>query len=283
MGNIAYLPPVTPPVDFGDLLRRWNDAMEVAGGAARTRATYRYEMTRFYADFVALDPRLRLDTLDGDDLTAYIVTLSPHGSKRNSAKAALKSFYGWAEGRIRPDDPSTELRLRRRRAPRAPDLTDWELHALLVAAFRHRPHWGWAILLAVATAARVSSLVAVRPEDVHDGRIWFRVAKADRPYEVPLSRTGLIAVRHLSAAGHETLLGVGAAAFRTWVDKAAQEAGITRKVHPHLLRHATLTRVARVTDPATVADIANWADLSQYRRYVAVDDDRKRAALDAVI
>jgi integrase len=283
MGSTATLRSVTTDPDIGGLLRAWDAAMEVQGLSPSTRRNYRYEMLSFYVDFGYAHPQ-GLATITASDLAAYVVSLPVNGSKRSSAIRALKAFYTWAEGEMRPDNPCVAFRVKRVRPPRAPDLTDEQVHALIRAAFRVSPRRGWALVLCLATGARIGSLVAARPEDIGEGFIWFRVAKGSRPYEVPLSHPGMLAARHLAemAAPGGTLVGVSAQSFRNWVHQAGRDAGIEQRVWPHLLRHVTITRVARVTDPATVAEIANWADLSQYRRYVSVDAERERAALDRV-
>lgn len=278
---VAYLRSVTIDPDIAGVLRAWDAAMEMRGLASTTRATYRYELLRFYVDFAALASHA-LSTMTADDLASYILGLPVNGSKRGDAIRALKAFFSWAAMNIREDDPAGAFKVRRVHPPRAPDLTDEEVHRLVRAAFHRSPRRGWAIVLCLATGARIGSLVAAKAEDVHDGYIWFRQAKGDRPYEVPLTREGQIACAQLAALGGSTLLGVSAQSFRTWVHQAGTDAGIPQRVWPHLLRHVTLTRVARVTDPATVARIANWADLSQFTRYIAVDEEAKRASLTAV-
>jgi integrase len=203
-------------------------------------------------------------------------------------------------------NPVAHIPVPRPKIAPAPDLSDDDLRRLLRAAFRRERRRGWAILLCYVTGARVGSLVAARPADVHlgpDARLDLLEAKGGKPYSVPLERAGVIAAGHLlrrrpppegggqsesycrgrDASGPRLarssyLIGVGAERFRQWVHAAEQEAGLGR-VWPHLLRHCAATRVARKTDPETWRRFMNHADLSQWTRYVAGTDERVRAAL----
>ena len=100
----------------------------------------------------------------------------------------------------------------RRRTPR-PQTSQRSRYGSSWAAFRHREtrkgrgrtvdrRRGWAMMLALETGARVTSLASVRREDVHvddpNGPwIYFATTKFDKPYELPLTRAGAIACRHL--------------------------------------------------------------------------------------
>ncbi|MGH2629227.1 MAG: hypothetical protein ACRDHI_01535, partial [Actinomycetota bacterium] len=99
------------------------------------------------------------------------------------------------------------------------------------------PH---AITLQYVTACREGSLVGVLPEDVRrrpEGwSVYFRVAKGDKPYEVPLSPKGVIAAESLldlhdyvprRGRRQPTLVGVGYEQYRQWLKRAAADAGVS--------------------------------------------------------
>jgi site-specific recombinase XerD len=257
--------------------------MVASGLAERTRHKYRYELLCFVCDWCYL-AGIEPHRVSEQDLTRYIVSLPAQGSKRGDAARALKAFYSWLDGRERIGDPSVELKIPRARSTPAPELTEEATRSLLAAAFHQEQRRGWSMMLALETGARVSSLVAVRREDVHledasGAWIWFREAKGSRPYAVPLSARGRAAARHLLDGGLDPIVGVGAARFRQWVH-AAEEAAHLDRVWPHLLRHTFASKVARSGDVEAWRRLMNHADLSQWPRYVRASDERLRAALE---
>jgi site-specific recombinase XerD len=270
-------------MDFPIALRAFDAAMVVAGLAEVTRRKYRYELTRFWCDWCAVDG-LDLFTATRTDLNAYVVSLPAHGSKRGDATRALKAFYRWLAGEHRLDDPSEPIRIPKPKLGEAPTLSTADEVRLLSAAFRKEPRRGWAITLCLYTGARVASLAAVRPQDVdlELKRITFVVAKGDKPYSVPMGKPAVVAARYLideaRLYGRPTLLGVGAARFRQWVHEAEQSAGLDR-IWPHLLRHEYSNRVAAHGDPEAWRRLMNHSDLSQWARYVHAPDERLRAAV----
>lgn len=280
---IALLPSALPA--FPDYLHRFQRHLDVLGRSSKTQRKYRYELLCWWTDY--LFPReLELADVRAGDVEEYLAGLPRQGSKRPDAIRALRAFCSWAhvEG-VFDRDPIAHVPVPRPKAGPAPDLPDADLRRLLRAAFHRERRRGWAILLAFVTGARIGSLVAVRPQDVHLEnlpRLDFLEAKGGKPYSVPLERAGVIAARHLLrctvSVQRETIIGVGAERFRQWVHAAEQEAGLGR-VWPHLLRHAASTRVARSADPETWRRFMNHADLSQWSRYVAGTDERVRAAV----
>ena len=272
---------------FPAVLRRFDRHLDVLGRADATRRHYRYELLRWWTDYL-FPGELEVADVRAGDVEAYLSALPRNGSKRGDALRALRCYFAWAvvEGEV-DRDPAAHIPIPRPKIAPAPDLSDDDLRRLLRAAFRREPRRGWAILLAFVTGARVGSLVAARPSDIHlgpDARLDLIEAKGGKPYSVPLERAGVIAARHLGLESRlytDRLIGVGAERFRQWVHAAEQEAGLGR-VWPHLLRHAASTRVARSSDPETWRRFMNHADLSQWTRYVAGTDERVRAAVPKV-
>ena len=273
---------------FPAVLHRFDRHLDVLGRSDATRRHYRYELLRWWTDYLFPGELEPADVRAGH-VEEYLGGLPRNGSKRGDAIRALRAFFAWAvvEGEV-DRDPVVHVPIPRPKVAPAPDLSDDDLRRLLRAAFRRERRRGWAILLCYVTGARVGSLVAARPCDVHlgaDARLDLLEAKGGKPYSVPLERAGVIAATHILDSRilnvGDRLLGVGAERFRQWVHAAEQEAGLGR-VWPHLLRHAASTRVARSTDPETWRRFMNHADLSQWTRYVAGTDERVRRALPSV-
>lgn len=278
---LAALLPILTLSTFPDVLRRFDRHLDVIGRSAVTRRQYRYELLRWWTDYL-FEAELELADIRPAHVEEYLGRLPRNGSKRTDAIRALRALFTWAhvEGVV-DRNPIAHISIPTPRRPPAPDLSEADFRRLLRAAFRRESRRGWAILLCYVTGARVGSLVRCAPHDVHigqDARIDFLATKGDRPYSVPLERAGVIAARHLLATSNGKLVGVGAERFRQWVHAAEQEAGLGR-IWPHLLRHAASTRVARSSDPETWRRFMNHADLSQWSRYVAGTDERLRAAV----
>lgn len=272
------------------LVHRWQSFLEASGRASpTTRRQYRRSLVAFLAD-VLTDLRL----LTEDDLVAWIASQPPQGGMRNQTLRALKSFYRFAvDHELLATDPTRRLRITKDRARPARALSTEDLERLLVAAERVDPRARWAMQLAYATGARVSSLCGIRAADVRPDLSWidFRVAKNDDPYGVPLGPKGREAVKHLLeladytprtvATRRPTLVGVGTGRVWQWVKAAAEIAGL--EAWPHLLRSTFATRlVENGVDPRTWQELMSHRDLTQYRRYVAPSDPRMREAVESL-
>ena len=268
-------------VSFPGTLRSFDRHLAVLGRADRTRAKYRYELTRWWCDYL-YDRDLCLCQVRSTHVDEYLAPFrAKQGGKFGDAARAIKAYFRFAAG-DRLADPSRHVKIPRPRLAPAPRLPEGDLRDLLRAAFAREDRRGWAIMLCYATGSRVGAFAAVRREDVdfEGGRIWFLEAKGGTAYWVPLGRKGRAAAVHLVALGLPTLVGVGPAQFRNWVHAAEQDAGLPR-VWPHLLRHTFATRVAHASaDPDVVRRLMNWKDLSQWPRYVGADAERMREAAD---
>ncbi|GBC87103.1 Tyrosine recombinase XerC [bacterium HR12] len=268
------------------LLRAWSDYLAVSGTVSpRTARQYRRYAIAFMADVL-----MPLEDVTEDDVVGWLAEHCVRGPMRGQMLRALKSYYRWALARGYVDrDPTARIRIPKQRYGRAPALTEEQLEAVFAAAELVDPRARPTLELMYATGARLGSIAAVMPEDVDLEQAWidFREAKGGQPYGLPLGPRGLAAARRLlelrdwhppKVGGRlPTLVGVGPARIRQWVQRAGDLAGI--RVWPHLLRHSTITRLAAVgTDVRTIVEFANWRDPSQLRRYAAPLDPNLRAA-----
>ncbi len=262
--------------EYLERLRSFSAWLEATDHRPKTIRDYRYWLLRFSAETL-LDPWEATE----DDLVSFLAGLPSQGMSRRCFLRAIKAFWRWAEPRAERN-PTERLHLRQPIDPPAPTLQPAEVRAILRAAFRREPRRGWAILLALSTGLRIGSLVELRAGDISEDTAWLREAKGGRSYEVQLNRAARLAVRHLASEPHRTLLGVGAEGFRLWLRRAAVDAGLEMRVYPHLLRHTFATALGRATDPRTWQAAMGHSDLSQYPRYVHVDRERVRDALEQV-
>jgi integrase/recombinase XerD len=127
-----------------------------------------------------------------------------------------------------------------------------EVERLIQAAYRTRSRHGLMIKTLFLTGARVSEFVQVRVEDLHldsdPPQMHLRHAKAGASRYVPILsslaqelRTHLHGRRrgHLFESNRRTHYAVRT--VQTMVAACAREAGITKRVYPHLLRHSIAT------------------------------------------
>jgi integrase len=156
---------------FPAVLRRFDRHLDVLGRSDATRRHYRYELLRWWTDYL-FPGELEVADIRPDHVEEYVAELPRQGSKRGDAIRALRAFFAWAvvEGEV-DRDPAAHVPIPRPKVPPAPDLSADDLRRLLRAAFRREPRRGWAILLCYVTGARVGSLVAARPADVHLGPV----------------------------------------------------------------------------------------------------------------
>jgi integrase/recombinase XerD len=132
-------------------------------------------------------------------------------------------------------------------------LSSEEQEAFLNAAYNRDGRTGLMMRVLLETGARVSAFVKVRVEDIsfRDLEIRLRETKGDKPRDVPI----------LSSLANELKLHVGDREtgwlFRSRqgghyskrrvqqiVKEVAEEAGIQKRVYPHLLRHTVAQRLA---------------------------------------
>lgn len=254
-----------------------------------TRAQYRRSMVAFLAH--VLKP---LHEITEDDVVAVLAATSPRGGNREQLLRALHSFYRWASRRGELPDVTAGLRITKTRPGPARVLAPDDLERLLRAAERVDPRARPTLELMACTGARIGSMEHLQPEDitVDPPSVYFRHAKNDAPYSVPLGPRGLAAARALldlhgwaprkSSGRRDNLIGVGKSSIWKWCHDAAELAGV--KATPHILRHTYASVLAARPDVpvAVIRELMNWQDLSQWRRYVAVADDQKRHAVQVM-
>jgi integrase/recombinase XerD len=222
--------------------------------------------------------------------------LSPASIRR--AISAIRTYYGFlvGEGKI-SDDPSDRLESPRRGRVLPPTLGVSEVEALLAAPQVDHPlAWRDRALLELAYGAglRVSELCSLTLTDLLLTENLIRVfGKGGKERVVPIGRSVIGAVsvylhtmrseldrgrsrgRVLLNARGEPLSRVGA-----WgvVKRAAERAGITKRVTPHTLRHSFATHLLEGgADLRAVQEMLGHADLSTTQIYTHVDREYLRS------
>ncbi|WP_394214569.1 tyrosine-type recombinase/integrase [Brachybacterium vulturis] len=156
--------------------------------------------------------------------------------------------------------------------------------------------------LLYSSGLRVSELVALDRSGIDRGGHTVRVrGKGDKERIVPVGIPALEAVERWEAEGRPVLqesssgaaragealfLGVrggrlGDRAVRTLVDRHAHEAGITRHVSPHTLRHSAATHLVEGgADLRSVQDFLGHSSLATTQIYTHVSAERLRRTVD---
>ena len=184
------------------------------------------------------------------------------------------------------------------RPRRLPDvLTGAERHALLAAPRLRAPtgHRDRCLLTLMLNAGlRASEALNVRVRDVDwvSGQLMVRQGKGKKDRAVWLNDTDLELLRAWKArrpVAHEqlftTLKGtpINDRDLREMVKRRARKAGITKDVHPHLLRHTFATDLYRATtDIRLVQKTLGHADISTTMLYTHLVDDAVAHAMRAL-
>jgi len=240
---------------------------------------------------------------DRDTIRAYLAHLWDRGVARQSIRrilSALRSFYGFLvrEGHLAASPVGKRLAPRLGR-PLPPVLDVEEVVTLLAApqgrgpiALRDR-----AILeVLYASGIRVGELVKLRVGDVdwEQGRLMVR-GKGNKERPALLGRPALQALGEYLAQGRPQLQRspqealflnrfggpLSARAVQLLVARHARRAGLPRRTHPHLLRHAFATHmVDRGADIRAVQELLGHARTVTTQVYAQVSEAQKRRAYE---
>ena len=247
---------------------------------------------------------LSIDALERRDLEAFVRSLMTGGRSPRSvgrAVATIRGFYRFlAASELVPADPSADLR-----APRAwPSLPKAlgleEVDRLLEVPDASTPlgvRDRALIELLYATGLRVSELVGLRPSDVNlESGYLTCTGKGDKQRMVPIGRTASdwvdrymrearpVLVRRsraswlfVNARGH----GLSRVGFWKILKAYGRQAGISRGLTPHVLRHSFATHLLeRGADLRAIQMMLGHADLSTTQIYTHVLEARLRSVYD---
>ncbi|MBM41955.1 MAG: site-specific tyrosine recombinase XerD [Acidobacteria bacterium] len=268
-----------------------------------TLEAYRRDLARLmaFAKGVELDPVM----LGRLELEAFVRQLMSAGlSPRSVARvvACVRSFFRFlaSDGQLAVS-PADDLR-----APRAwPALPKFlsldDVDSLLEQPDVETPGGlrDKALLeLLYATGMRVSELVSLRVDDVHlEGGYLTCLGKGARERVVPIGRTATGWITRYLAGAREALLkgregthlfpnarGGGEltrVGFWKIVKKYGAQAGLSRDLSPHVLRHSFATHLLeRGADLRVIQTLLGHADLSTTQIYTHIIEARLKAVYD---
>jgi len=206
----------------------------------------------------------------------------------NVAIAALRFLYGTT---LQQPDVMQSIRYVRKHHPEPDVLSGSEVAALIEHArmLKHRAMF----MLLYGCGLRVSEMVHLKPADIDGKRMIVHVRDTKNHHDriVPLPIQALTALRTYWKADRpkgEYLFAPGLAArsgnatltreaVNLAMTKAANDAGISKRIYPHLLRHAFATHLLEIgTDLRTVQILLGHRSLNSTARYTHLSEARRR-------
>jgi integrase/recombinase XerD len=276
---------------FADLL--WMER----GLSANTLSAYQSDL-RALALWLARERGRGLAQASRIDLLDYLTVLSLAGRKPRSAArlvSCLRQFYQHLlrRGAI-AQDPSARLDAPKLGRPLPKTLTEAEVDALLAAPPTDDPRGQrdrTMLEVLYATGLRVTELVTLAPQSVSLVQGVVRVVgKGDKERLVPLGEEAVDWLdRYLAAARPEILQGrvcgylfptsrsccMTRQGFWLLIKRYALEAGISKPLSPHTLRHAFATHLLNHgADLRVVQMLLGHSDLSTTQIYTHVARER---------
>jgi integrase/recombinase XerD len=255
------------------------------------------------ADFAERKNRA-IEALERRDLEAFVRSLMTGGRSPRSvgrAVATIRGFYRFlAASALVPADPSADLRAPRAwpALPKALGLE--EVDRLLEVPDASTPlgvRDRALIELLYATGLRVSELVGLRPSDVNlESGYLTCTGKGDKQRMVPIGHTASEWVdRYMRNARPELVRrsggpwlfvnargrGLSRVGFWKILKAYGRQAGISRGLTPHVLRHSFATHLLeRGADLRAIQMMLGHADLSTTQIYTHVLEARLRSVYD---
>jgi len=247
-----------------------------------------------------------IDALSRDDLEAFVRDLMGSGRSPRSVARAIACYRGLyrflvIDGRIN-SSPADDLRAPRawKALPRYLAVEEVDLLMAQPAVDTPRGLRDRALIeLLYATGMRVSELISLRPSDINlEASYLTCTGKGDKQRIVPIGDEAADWVRKYHKQARPALLGKrnsprlfvnargggpGLTRVGFWkILKAyARQAGLTRTLSPHMLRHSFATHLLeRGADLRAIQMMLGHADLSTTQIYTHVLEQRMRTVYD---
>ena len=283
------------------VIEQFADALWMERGLSQnTLAAYQSDL-RAVAKWLQKKKQRNLLQAEQKDLLDYLAAQHKLGRKACSSArllSCLRQFYRHAlrEGEVKTD-PSAQIVSPKLGRPLPTSLTENEVESLLNAPNKGEPEgFRDRVMLEVlyATGLRVSELVALRPDQVSLTQGVVRVTgKGGKERLVPLGDEAVNWLERFAQGPRQDLLGgrlctelfptrrgsgMTRQAFWYLTKKHAQQAGISKSISPHTLRHAFATHlVNHGADLRVVQMLLGHSDLSTTQIYTHVARERLKS------
>lgn len=257
---------------MGQLKQRMAEDLARANYAKSTRANYLRECTR-YAAFHMRPP----EQMGRDEIRVYLDTLADRASALKMAIAGIKYLYTHTLGR--PEEVAW-IQWPRIASPVPVILSGTEMEALFAAL--PSPKYRAIAMTAYGSGLRVDEVVRLEVGDIDSRRMLIRVrGKGGKERYVLLPEVLLVTLREywrvvrppkpLLFPGRTGRKPISTSAVQRTVREARVEAGITKTVTPHVLRHTFATHLFELgADLRTIQVLLGHSSPRTTQRYVRV-------------
>ena len=280
------------------------ESLIVERGMSRNTAEAYATDSRQWADYLRSKGKWTFSNADRDDVWAYLEGLRKRGLARTSVarkQSSLRQLYRFlAREGLSEADPTADIDAPRRHRPIPEVLTAGECRRLLEAPdpSTDRGLRDMAMLyLLYATGLRVSEMVSLRLQDVHWQMQAIRtIGKGNKERVIPVAGPALALLGRyiadvrpkVAARGDDDSVflnnrGRGFSRVGVWkiLKRHASEAGITRRVTPHTIRHSFATHLLEGgADLRAIQEMLGHADLSTTEIYTHTSDAHLRETYD---
>lgn len=274
-------------MDFMDAVNAFLDyAQNIKNYQKTTLVNYRGIFRRFASEQTIKNVSdITLETIE-----RYASELKRQGKSQNyvfNVITAIRAFIRYLNRQDATSVPFSLIEVPRREFKPVETLGIEEVQAVIDNIGRERDRLMALILF--TSGIRVNELVNLKAEDV-DGQSLRIVGKGNKPrlcyiHEYVAQRLHIYMSMEGINQGHIFLSTsgktIGPAAVRFAIKKAAQKAGLNRRVYPHLFRHTFATMMLRSgSDLITIKELLGHDQLQTTQRYLNVSDPWKKAQYD---
>lgn len=216
------------------------------------------------------------------DCSRWLESFPQRSAARMLGYHALKALFSWAlRNRLTAHNPVEHLKPLPPEEPVPRALTVEQYESIRVAAFDRHPVRGYAVELLYHTAGRITEIRSLTWDQVTADGLRMEKTKGNRQRVVPWSdglRHAVDGLR-LHFGECEVLLPRSAQQIGRWLKEAAEAAGITERVHPHLFRSTAITHMLRGgAKLRAVGSVVGHKNIRTTDRYLAdFEDDRRDA------
>lgn len=286
------------PHAFAEAIERFIRVQEGRNRSPQTLRAYRSDLTQL-AGWLHVDNPYLTDPVDvtTDDLNEFLAALAHRGVSgvsRARKLAAIREFYRSLKNsgvieRSPFDGVDTPKRERKSRAYLTPE----EYNRLLAAAGAH-PRDFCILTLFIQTGIRISELCELRLDDIDldAGTLTVRIGKGMAARVIELEKKGIratktwLAMRPLTYYDH-LFLNRDEEPLKEWgvrdlLNKYCEQAGITKRITPHSLRHTFASAKAQSgVSPFQLKEWLGHARLDTTSIYVHMAKQNAKMVMEA--
>ena len=271
--------PSGPQPPLQELLERMDEEMVLRGFTRETRRAYRSHVRRFYEGRISSGGADRV--VSSEEVRRWLLHLIRTGRSHSYTNQALSSLRFLHRTVLRAPAPVSGVPRAKQKKALPKVLSEEEVKRFL-AALRDPKHRAIAFVL-YSAGLRVSEAARLKVVDIDSdrGQIHVRQGKGRKDRYVMLSPVVLGVLREyarverpydwLFPAGHRRDRHITTRTIQREVTRAAERAGIEKRVTPHMLRHSFATHLLEAgTDLRYIQELLGHTKIATTVRYTHV-------------